>query len=32
MSMIPKRPVPDVIRDGYRFWDKIMLEQTGDAA
>jgi len=23
--MIPKRPVPDLIRDGYRFSEKIML-------
>jgi len=25
--MIPKRPVPDLIRDGYRFSDKIMRKQ-----
>jgi len=25
--MIPKKPVPDVIRDGYRFSEKIMLHQ-----
>jgi len=24
--MIPKKPVPDVIRDGYRFSEKIMLK------
>jgi len=23
--MIPKRPVPDLIGDGYRFSEKIML-------
>jgi len=23
--MIPEKPVPDLIRDGYRFSDKIML-------
>ncbi len=26
--MIPKKPVPDLIRDGNRFSDKIMLKQT----
>ncbi len=26
-SMIPKKPVPDVIRDGSRFSDKIMLKR-----
>jgi len=26
MSMIPKKPVPDLIRDGDRFSDKIMLK------
>jgi len=26
MSMIPKKPVPDLIRDGNRFSEKIMLE------
>jgi hypothetical protein len=26
MSMIPKKPVPDLIRDGNRFSDKIMLQ------
>jgi hypothetical protein len=26
-SMIPKKPAPDVIRDGYRFLEKIMLKQ-----
>ena len=26
--MIPKKPAPDVIRGGYRFSDKIMLEET----
>ena len=25
--MIPKKPVPDLIRDGNRFSDKIMLKQ-----
>jgi hypothetical protein len=25
--MIPKKPVPDLIRDVKRFWDKIMREQ-----
>ncbi len=25
-SMIPKKPVPDLIRDGHRFSDKIMLK------
>jgi hypothetical protein len=25
-SMIPKKPAPDVIRGGYRFSDKIMLD------
>jgi hypothetical protein len=25
-SMIPKKPVPDLIRDGNRFSDKIMLK------
>jgi len=24
--MIPKKPVPDLIRDGYRFSEKIMLQ------
>jgi len=24
--MIPKKPVPDLIRDGNRFSEKIMLE------
>jgi hypothetical protein len=24
--MIPKKPAPDVIRGGYRFSEKIMLE------
>jgi len=27
--MIPKKPVPDLIRDGYRFSDKIMLKDIG---
>jgi len=27
MSMIPKKPVPNLIRDGNRFSDKIMLKQ-----
>ena len=27
MSMIPKKPVPDLIRDGNRFSDKIMLKE-----
>src|ERR1700687_2369981 len=27
--MIPKKPVPDLIRDGYRFSEKIMLNQMG---
>ena len=26
MSMIPKKPVPDLIGDGNRFSDKIMLQ------
>jgi hypothetical protein len=26
-SMIPKKPAPDVIRGGYRFSEKIMLQQ-----
>ena len=26
MSMTPKKPVPDLIRDGNRFSDKIMLQ------
>jgi len=25
--MIPKKPVPDLIRGGYRFSEKIMLQQ-----
>jgi len=25
--MIPKMPVPDLIRDGYRFSEKIMRKQ-----
>jgi hypothetical protein len=25
--MIPKKPAPDVIRGGYRFSEKIMLQQ-----
>jgi len=25
--MIPKKPVPDLIRDGHRFSEKIMLHQ-----
>jgi hypothetical protein len=30
-SMIPKKPVPDLIRDGYRFSEKIMLRQQPKA-
>ena len=26
--MIPKKPVPDLIRDGNRFSDKIMLQEN----
>jgi len=26
VSTIPKKPVPDLIRDGNRFSEKIMLE------
>jgi hypothetical protein len=26
--MIPKKPVPDLIRDGNRFSEKIMLNKT----
>ena len=26
-SMIPKKPAPDLIRAGYRFSEKIMLQQ-----
>jgi hypothetical protein len=26
-SMIPKKPAPDLIRGGYRFSEKIMLQQ-----
>ncbi len=26
--MIPKKPVPDLIRDGHRFSEKIMLKQN----
>jgi len=26
--MIPKKLVPDLIRDGYRFSDKIMLNKS----
>jgi hypothetical protein len=29
--MMPKKPVPDVIRDGCRFSEKIMLEQQAKA-
>jgi hypothetical protein len=29
--MIPKKPAPDVIRGGYRFSEKIMLEQQAKA-
>jgi hypothetical protein len=25
--MIPKKPAPDLIRGGYRFSEKIMLQQ-----
>jgi len=28
--MIPKRPVPDLIRDGYRFSDQIMRGEISD--
>jgi hypothetical protein len=27
MSMIPKKPAPHLMRGGYRFSDKIMLNQ-----
>jgi hypothetical protein len=27
MSMIPKKPVPHLMRDGNRFSDKIMLKR-----
>ena len=27
--MIPKKPVPDLIRDGNRFLEKIMRKQKG---
>jgi len=30
-SMIPKKPVPDTIRDGNRFSEKIMLKQEASA-
>src|SRR6266849_5142327 len=30
--MIPKKPAPDVIRGGYRFSDKIMLQQKAGAS
>jgi hypothetical protein len=26
--MIPKKPAPDLIRGGYRFSEKIMLQQA----
>jgi len=26
--MIPKKPAPDLIRGGYRFSEKIMLQQS----
>jgi hypothetical protein len=29
--MIPKMPVPDLIRDGYRFSDKIMRKRKNGA-
>jgi hypothetical protein len=29
--MIPKKPVPDLIRDGYRLSEKIMLRQNARA-
>jgi hypothetical protein len=29
--MIPKKLVPDAIRDGYRFSEKIMLDQKAKA-
>jgi hypothetical protein len=29
--MIPKKLVPDAIRDGHRFSEKIMLEQKARA-
>jgi hypothetical protein len=29
--MIPKKPVPDLIRDGYRFSEKIMPKQLKSA-
>jgi len=28
--MIPKMPVPDLIRDGYRFSEKIMLKKESN--
>jgi len=27
IGMIPKKPAPDLIRGGYRFSEKIMLQQ-----
>jgi hypothetical protein len=30
-SMIPKKPAPDLIRGGYRFSEKIMLQQEAGA-
>jgi hypothetical protein len=29
--MIPKKPVPDLIRDGHRLSEKIMLKQKAKA-
>jgi hypothetical protein len=29
--MIPKKPVPDLIRDGYRFSEKTMLDRKSEA-
>jgi hypothetical protein len=31
LSMIPKKPAPDLIRGGYRFSEKIMLRQEAKA-
>jgi hypothetical protein len=30
-SVIPKKPAPDLIRGGYRFSEKIMLQQEARA-
>jgi len=29
--MIPKKPAPDAIRGGYRYWEKIMPKQKTEA-